>query len=40
VLVIVVSDAIRRLPHTGKLARPGRRGHATCYCRGGGAGGS
>lgn len=40
VIMVVVSDTIRRLPHTVKLAMAGGRGHPAFYCRARGAGGS
>ncbi|HEX7940268.1 MAG TPA: hypothetical protein VF488_00605, partial [Gemmatimonadaceae bacterium] len=40
VIMVIVSETIRRLPHTVKLAMAGGRGHAAFYCRGRGAAGS
>ena len=40
VIMVVMPDAIRRLPHTVKLATAGGHGHAAFYCRGAGAAGS
>ena len=42
VIMVVMPDAIGRLPHTVKLATAGGHGHAAfyCRCRGGGAAGS
>jgi len=40
VIMVVMPDAIRRLPHTVKLATTGGHGHAAFYCRCGGAAGS
>ena len=39
-IVVILSDSIRRLPHTEKLATTGEHGHAAFYCRCGGGGGS
>jgi hypothetical protein len=40
VIMVVVSDTIRRLAHMVKLATAGGHGHAAFYCRGVGAAGS
>ena len=40
VIMAIVLETIRSLPHTVKLAMAGGRGHPSFYCRAAGAGGS